>query len=63
MKPIPEIKEADTTNVNIRDAVNNKGGAPRLPNERDEVPDDRVIDREHMKDPGNKTPSRDKTDT
>jgi len=63
MKPAPEKLKNTTTDVNLRDAVNKKNDAPRLPHERDEVPDDQVIDRQKIKNPGNKIPSRDRADT
>lgn len=63
MKSASEKKEISTTDVNIKDAVANKNGAPRLPHERDEVPDDQAIDRRKIKNPGNKIPSRDRADT
>jgi hypothetical protein len=63
MKSAPEKTKVTTTDVNIKDAVSNRNGAPRLPHERDEVPDDQVIDRQKIKNPGNKTPSRDVADT
>ena len=49
--------------VDVKNAVNHEDSTPRLPHERDEVPDPEPIDRTHSRSPGNKIPSRNRADS